>query len=271
MDVRKRWQKKCQKSKKNGISPQDTIENHGADVLRYLCSVAKLGEDIAFPEAELIKGKKLINKIYNASKFVFMNLEDYNGEKPNKIEKIDEEFLNHLNNLIEKVTKHFDLYNYSHAKELTERFFFDSFADDYIEIVKKRIYNESGNKKISAQYTLKKSLLIILKLFSPIVPFVTEEIYQTYFVKSENEQSIHITSWPEYEENSKPSTLFKEFQIILSKIRQRKTTSQKSMNSEITLTLDKEVLEKLDGTVEDLEAVTNATSVEEGNFKVEFN
>lgn len=259
--------KKMSKSRNNGIAPQKTIEENGADVLRYLCAAAKLGEDIAFPEAELVKGKKLINKIYNASKFVFMNLEEYKDEKPETLELIDQEFLNHLNNLTEQVTIHFEKYNYSHAKELTERFFFDDFANDYIETVKKRIYNETGDKKISAQYVLKKSLLLILKLFAPIMPFITEEIYQTYYKEQE---SVHLTSWPKYKENSEPSKLFQEFQETLSLIRQEKTTAQKSMNSEITLTLEKETIESLQETLEDLKAVTAAIEVKEGSFKVEF-
>ncbi|MBT6690219.1 valine--tRNA ligase [archaeon] len=260
--------KKMSKSRNNGISPQETVEEHGADVLRYLCAAAKLGDDIAFPEQELIKGKKLINKLYNASKFVFMNLKDYKDEKPKQLEKIDEEFLKHLDNLISQVTKYFEAYSYSHAKELTERFFFDDFANDYIEIVKKRIYNETGDKKISAQYTLKKSLLTILKLFAPIMPFVTEEIYQTYYKEQE---SIHITEWPELKENSEPSIPFQGFQEILSKIRQEKTTAQKSMNSEITLTLEKETIANLEAMTEDLKSVTAASEIKEGDFKVEFN
>ncbi len=262
--------KKMSKSRNNGISPQKTIEDHGADVLRYLCAAAKLGEDIAFPEAELVKGKKLINKIYNASKFVFMNLEDYKGETPNKLEKIDEEFLKDLDSLVKKVTDHLEAYNYSHAKELTERFFFSSFADDYIEIVKKRIYNETGDKKISAQYTLHKTLLTIIKLLAPIMPFITEEIYQTYYKDAIKEESLHLTSWPEYKENSEESKLFEEFQNILSKIRQEKTSAQKSMNSEIILTLEKETITNLKETLEDLKAVTAAIEIKEGNFKVEF-
>jgi len=259
--------KKMSKSKNNGISPQDTIENHGADALRYLCAAAKLGEDIAFPEAELIKAKKLINKLYNASKFVFMNLEDYKDEKPKQLEKIDDEFLKHLNHKVLAITDHFEKYNYSHAKELTERFFFDDFADNYIEIVKKRIYNETGDKKISAQYTLKKSLLIILKLFAPIIPFITEEIYQTYY---KEEESIHITSWPEHKiENTIPN-YYTEFCNQLSLIRQQKTSAQKSMNSEIILTLEKETIKSITESLEDLKSVTAATEIKEGDFKVEF-
>lgn len=259
--------KKMSKSRGNGISPQNTIENHGADALRYLCATAKLGDDIAFPEAELHKSKKLINKLYNASKFVFMNLEGYNDEQPKQLETIDQEFLNHLNHTIKQATSHFEKYNYSHAKELAERFLFKDFADDYIEIVKKRIYNETDNKKISAQYTLKKSLLTILKLLAPIIPFITEEIYQTYY---KEQKSIHITSWPKYKENSEPSKPFQDFQEVLTKIRQEKTSQQKSMNSQIILTLEKETIQNLSKSLEDLKSVTAATEVKEGSFEVKF-
>lgn len=262
--------KKMSKSRNNGISPQKTIEENGADALRYLCSAAKLGDDIAFPEQELLKAKKLINKIYNASKFVFMNLEDYNNQKPESLEKIDQEFLFHLENLVKETTHYFENFAYSHAKELTERFFFDDFANDYIEIVKKRIYNETGAKKISAQYTLKKSLLIILKLLAPIMPFITEEVYQLYYKSSNKEESIHKTSWPKLNSNAAPSKIFQEFQLTLSKIRQEKTVKQKSMNSKIILTLEKSNMRNLEGVLEDLKSVTAAEDVRQGEFSVEF-
>ena len=100
------------------------------------------------------------------------------------------------------------------------------------------------------------------------MPFITEEIYQTYY---HEEESIHITPWPEYKEDSEPSKLFTNFQEILSKIRQEKTNQQKSMNSEITLTLEKETLGNLKEVLEDLKAVTASLEVKEGKFKVEFN
>jgi valyl-tRNA synthetase len=262
---------KMSKSKGNVVNPQEIIEKYGADAVRFWASSSKLGKDFDYQEQDVVKGKKLITKLYNASKFVFMNLEDYKNETPKSLEKIDEEFLNHLDNLVSQVTNYFESYSYSHAKELTEKFFFKDFADDYIEIVKKRIYNETGEPKISAQYALKKSLLTILKLFAPIIPFITEEIYQTYFKETEKKESLHITSWPEYKENSSPSKSFLEFQEILSKIRQEKTIQQKSMNSEITLTLEKEKIKNLKEMLSDLKSVTAATEIYEGEFKVEFN
>lgn len=262
--------KKMSKSRGNGISPQETIKNHGADALRYLCAAAKLGDDISFPEAELNKAKKLITKLYNASKFTFMNLEGYKDECPESLEKIDEEFLLHLNHKILVVTNHFENYNYSAAKETAERLFFDDLADNYIEIVKKRIYNETGEPKISAQYTLKKSLLSILKLLSPIVPFITEELYQLYYKETEKEKSIHQTSWPSHKEEDVIPNYFTDFCQILSSIRQEKTNNQKSMNSEIILTLEKETKEKFLESLSDLKSVTASKEINEGKFQVGF-
>ena len=262
--------KKMAKSRGNGVAPQDTIEQWGSDALRFLCATSKLGEDLSFPEAELTAGKKTITKLWNASKFVFMNLEDYNDRKPEKLEKIDDEFLKHLDNLVESVTTHFEDYNYSYAKDNIERFFWSDFADNYIEIVKKRIYNESGDKKLSAQYVLYKSLLTILKLFAPIMPFITEEIYQIYFKKTEGDKSIHISNWPEFNRKAKISETFNRFVEVLSKVRHAKTVAQKSMNSEISLTLDKDTVKKLGETLQDLQDVTNTKKFKEGEFKVEF-
>tara|TARA_Y100000310_G_scaffold343324_2_gene450419 strand:+ start:774 stop:3125 length:2352 start_codon:yes stop_codon:yes gene_type:complete len=261
---------KMSKSKGNVVAPQAVIEKYGADPLRFWAAGSKLGEDLDYQEQDLVAGKKTVTKLWNAAKFVFMNLEDYNGKKPKKLEKTDQEFLDHLKNTIRATTEYFEKYNYSLAKATAEKFFWNDFADNYIEIVKKRIYNETGDKKTSAQYVLYQSLLTILELFAPIMPFVTEEIYQTYFKKTEKEKSIHISEWPESKEEAKISKSFVAFCKILSNVRQAKTNAKKSMNSEITLTLSKEDQKSVEGMLEDFKSVVNAKEIKQGKFKVEF-
>jgi valyl-tRNA synthetase len=204
-----------------------------------------------------------------------MNLEDYsaNTKPESRLDTIDIIFLNKLSLLVEACTKAFDKYEYSRAKQELEKFFWNDFCDNYLEIVKKRVYNSEGDEKISAQYSLYKALLTIVKLFAPIMPFVTEEIYQTHFKKDQGDKSIHIASWPEAEAQIKDIPChanFDSFVEVLSKVRQEKTTAQKSMNSEIILTLDKKEIKKLGETIKDLQDVTNAKEVKEGKFKVEF-
>jgi len=259
---------KMSKSKGNVIAPQEVLENYGADALRFWAAGSKLGEDLDYQEKDLVTGKRFLTKLWNATKFVFMNLEDFDGKKPKKLEKIDELFLEKLNNLVEISTSGFEEYEYSRVKKEVERFFWNMFADNYLEIVKKRVYQNKKGKE-SAQYVLYKSLLTILKLIAPITPFVCEEIYQTYFRKTEKEQSIHVSEWPKSEKikQNKELDLFLD---ILSKIRQEKSNNKKAMNSEVVLTLDKKELKILGEMIEDLKDVINAKGVREGKFKVEF-
>jgi valyl-tRNA synthetase len=263
---------KMSKSKGNVIDPREVIEKYGADALRFWAAGSSLGQDLDYQEKDLITGKKLVNKITNASKFVFMNLKDYDGKKkPKRLERIDELFLAKLDLLVREVTKEFGKYNYSGARNHIEKFFWDAFTGNYLEIVKKRVYQGERDKKLSAQYTLYKALLTILKLIAPIMPFITEEIYQENFRRYEKEKSIHLERWPKPEPKAKASEELDSFFYQLSRIRQEKTNNKKSMNSEIMLTLEKEIHEGLKEMLEDLKNVTNSRGIKPGEeFRVEF-
>jgi valyl-tRNA synthetase len=263
---------KMSKSKGNVIEPQAVMENYGADALRFWAAGSKLGEDLDYREKDLVTGKKFVTKLWNASKFVFMNLKDYKGKKPKKLEKIDELFLTKIKFLVQSVTKAFENYEYSKARAETENFFWKMFADNYLEIVKKRVYNEKGSKRESAQYTLYESLLTILKLIAPIMPFITEEIYQQYYKKREKKKSIHLSEWPEYKVGKGKTNELDLFIELLGKVRREKTKNQKSMKAEIKLDIDKkdkQVLEK-EKMLQDFKNVTNANLIKTGKFKVEF-
>lgn len=259
---------KMSKSKGNVISPQEVMEKYSADALRFWAAGSKLGEDLDYQEKDLITGKKFETKLFNASKFVFMNLKDFNGKKPKKLEKIDELFLRKLNSLVKSVTEGFENYEYSRAKIEVEKFFWQMFCDNYLEIVKKRIYNNKKGKE-SAQYTLYASLLTILKMIAPIMPFITEEIYLENFKKFEDEKSIHISQWSKYEKEEKSDEL-DLFIETLGKIRQEKSNNKKPMNAEIILTIDDKDYKKIADMIEDLKDVSGAHLIKTGKFKVEF-
>ena len=268
---------KMSKSKGNVINPREVMDEYGADVLRFWAAGSKLGEDMDYNEKDIITGGRFVTKLLNASRFVFMNLDGWKNAKPEKFCLLDELFLAKLNSLIERVTDNFKEYDYSHAKAAVERFFWHDFCDNYLEIVKKRIYQGDETGKLSAQYTLYNSLLTIIKLIAPIMPFITEEIYQKWFKKYENEKSIHISKWPEvieglekYPDSSERESKLELLYEVVSKIRHEKTKSQKSMKAEIVLTLEKNVLEKLEGMLDDLAGVANAKEIREGDFSVEF-
>ena len=266
---------KMSKSKGNSIEPEKILEKYGVDCLRYWTSTSKLGEDITLDEKELVAAERLIKKIWNAYNFIKMHL-PHDLSTPKKVEEIDSFLLLKLEELVRDVTGHLENYEYSHARALTEKFFWQTFCDNYLEIIKKRIYGENIDKKKSAQHVLGKSLLTILKLFAPIMPCITEEIYQEFFKDKEKSESIHVSKWPEtnfkkftkqQEELDKKGTKFFE---ILGKVRQEKSKAQKSMKSEINLTIKKEDKLFLKNMLEDLKAVTNSKEIKEGEFKVEF-
>lgn len=264
---------KMSKSKGNVINPQEILEKYGADALRFWAAGSKLGEDLDYQEKDLITGKKLVNKLWNASNFVFMNLNDYKETKFTKLEKVDEVFLQKLNETIKNSTTFFEKYEYNRAKLEIEQFFWNIFCDYYLEIVKWRVYNGNNTEKESAFYTLYSSLFNILKLLAPIMPFVTEEIYQTHYLKNKKVKSIHNCSWPEeikIKKSKKNEELFDELIEIIGKVRQEKTKAQKSMKAEIILTLEKEKIKKFKFILNDLKNVVNASNIQEGKFKIEF-
>jgi valyl-tRNA synthetase len=266
---------KMSKSKGNVISPQEILEKYGADALRYWAASSKLGEDFEYQEKDVVTGKKLVNKLANAANFVFMNMKGFDFKKPKNLEAIDSIFLNRLSNLVSEAGRAFESYEYSRAKLSLENFFWRDFADNYLEIVKRRIYQGSGNEKKSAQYALYHSFFALLRMFAPIIPFITEKIYREHFGKNESEKSVHLCRWPgatAYKfDNAKNKEIFWETLIgLISRVRQEKTKARKPMNSEIVLTVDEKDDAVLKGLLSPLKDVTNAREIKTGKFSVEF-
>jgi valyl-tRNA synthetase len=167
----------------------------GQDPIRYWAASSKLGEDLDYQEKDLITGKKLIKKITNAANFIFMQIKE-KPKNPDELIEFDRIFLLQLNKLIEKITVFFENYEYGRVKSEIENFFWNDFTDNYLEIVKNRVYNGDEKEKDSAFYTLYTSFLNLLKMFAPFICFTTEEVYQNYYKKYEKIKSIHLTEWP---------------------------------------------------------------------------
>jgi len=265
---------KMSKSKGNIIEPKIVLENYGADAMRYWAASSKLGEDLDYQEKDLVTGKKFVTKLWNATKFVFMNMGEYQNKKPKKLHKIDKLFLNELNQIINSSTENFSNYEYSKVKLDTDSFFWKSFCDNYLEIVKYRVYNGTEEEKESAKYVLYNSLLTIIKLIAPIIPFITEEVYQKYFKSQEKEKSVHISSWPkefDIKIDKNDEKIWSKFVEILEAVRKAKSEAKKSMKTEIILTISKEDKKLLESTLDDLKAVTCSKEIKEDkSFSVEF-
>lgn len=262
---------KMSKSKGNIIRPQEVMEKYGADAIRYWAASSKLGEDIDYQEKDVVTGKKFATKIMNALGFTFMNLK-YQKKMP-KLHETDRLFLTQLNNLIKITTESFDDYNYSRAKLEADMFFWRTLCDNYLEIVKNRVYNGSESEKASAYYTLYQAMLTILKLMAPFTPYITEELYQTHFKEHEKQKSIHIESWPQeikVKSSKKDQETWDKLLEIITKVRQAKSEAKKSMKAEINLFLQKEDLSLLSPVLDDLKAVCTAKEINEGAFRIDF-
>jgi len=258
------------KSKKNVVWADDLIEKYNVDAFRYWVGGASLGSDLPFDEKELIAGKRFLTKLWNASRFVFMNLKNYGGKRPKKLEKIDRWMLQRTKEVSERIKKYYSDYNIARAKKEIEDFFWHTFCDNYLEIIKKRVYNEKKDKKLSAQYTLYHSLLAILKLVSPITPFITEKLYQEYFRKHEKPKSIHLTEFSKVDikEKKEGGNLFIE---ILRKVRHKKTEENKPMNELIKLYLPEKESKIIEPYRWDFMNASGAIFIKVGKeFKVEF-
>jgi valyl-tRNA synthetase len=226
--------KKMSKSKGNVVEPQKTIEKYSADCLRFWAAGSKLGDDLPYMEKDLVTAQKFITKLWNASKFAIMHLEDYNGEKPKKLEVVDKWILSKLGKIISTSTESFKKYEYSRTKADVENFFWHEFCDNYLEIVKDRLYNpdrRGKEQRLSAQYGLYQTILAILKMMAPIMPYITEEIYQLYFSKHENIKSIHISKWPTPEKPDKQEQIGELAVYAVQKARQAKSEQNLSLKS----------------------------------------
>ena len=264
---------KMSKSKGNVIEPQQIMQNYGSDSLRFWAAGSRLGENSELQEKDLITAKRTIIKLWNASKLVLMNLQNYKNEEPKKLELIDSWLLSKLNNIIKISTENFEKYEYSKTKLETENLFWNIFCDYYLEIVKDRLYNENlrgKDAKISAQYTLDYVLLTILKLFAPIMPHITEEIYHLYYNKKENKKSIHLSNWPAYKKellNKKAEKIGDELVKLISEVRQFKSKNSKSLKEPVNIVLPKSKHRELKHVLADFKAVTSAKNI---NFGEKF-
>ncbi|MBI2632634.1 valine--tRNA ligase [Candidatus Pacearchaeota archaeon] len=261
---------KMSKSKGNVISPQEILQTYGADALRYWAASSKLGEDLDYQEKDLVTGKRFITKILNVANFIFPNIK-YQEKMP-KLQETDHLFLTQINSLIKSATSVFQDYNYSKAKLETDQFFWKIFADNYLEIIKHRIYNGKEQEKASASYTLYQSFLTIIKLIAPFTPYITEDIYQTHFAKHEKDKSIHLSEWPsqfKIKSSKEDEIIWSKMLEIITLVRQKKSEAKKSMKSEIHLFLTKEDQALLKPVLNDLKAVCNAKEIKEGDFNVQ--
>lgn len=218
--VRDSQGRKMSKTLGNGIDPIEIIDKYGADALRFsVISGTTMGNDIRYIPEKLEAASNFANKVWNASKFVLMNLEDY--EKPDNLNLCIEDkwILSKLNKLVQDITTNIESYNLGVSLDKTYEFIWNEFCDWYIEIVKTRLYDKENKTRQTAQYVLNKVLGDLLKLLHPFMPFITEKIYTNLY---DVDESIMISKFPEYTENmvfEEEEAFIEELKEVITKIR----------------------------------------------------
>ena len=187
------------KSLGNGIDPLEVIDKYGADALRLTLITGNApGNDMRFYWERVESSRNFANKVWNASRFIMMNLDkaEVRDVDVTELTDADKWILSKVNTLAKDVTDNMENYDLGVAVQKIYDFIWEEFCDWYIEMVKPRLWNDDDTTKAAALYTLKTVLINSLKLLHPYMPFITEEI----FCNLSDEESIMISKWPEYKE-----------------------------------------------------------------------
>ncbi len=218
--VRDSQGRKMSKSLGNGIDPLEIIEQYGADALRLTLITGNApGNDMRFYYERVENSRNFANKVWNASRFIMMNMEGKEVTTPaaNELAPVDKWILSKLNTLVKDVTDNMESFELGIAVQKVYDFIWDEFCDWYIEMVKPRLYNsDDALSQNAALWTLKNVLIDALKLLHPYMPFITEEIFCTL---QNEEESIMISKWPEFSADRSFAKEEKDIETIKEAVR----------------------------------------------------
>jgi valyl-tRNA synthetase len=186
--------KKMSKSKGNVVTPMSLLEEYGVDSVRYWAASARLGADTAFDPQTFKIGKRLVTKLFNAGKFVLGAAGDLHPVTA----EIDRAFVARLARVVAEATADLEEYRYANALASIETFFWSQFTDTYIELAKPRVWGSQGTAadRGSALTALRLGLNVLLRLFAPVLPYISEEVWSWAFAAETGRPSIHAAPWP---------------------------------------------------------------------------
>jgi len=265
---------KISKSRGGGpMPPLEMIQRYSADAVRYWAASTSPGKDAVISEEKIQAGSRLATKLWNVARFS----EPFLADSPLLLTEAnrlaftpaDRWILSRMQQVVQRVTEAFAGYDYNSAKNEAENFFWQELADNYIEMAKQRLYDASAPGHSAACFTLRAVLLTVLKLFAPVLPYVTEAIFEPLFSKQEKAISIHRAGWPEPLEKLIDLQAVETGEILVSiatAVRRNKSERNISLGSELTLlqlgVANSGLSERLAEAKSDLMSITRAKTVE---------
>jgi valyl-tRNA synthetase len=273
--------KKISKSKlKTAEDPTPMLEEFSADAVRYWTASVRTGGDTNLSEEVFRNGSRLVTKLWNASKFALQLLGDYQpgDHVPQGVNATDRWLLSRLHEVIERATAAMDEYEFAAAKAEVEKFFWSELCDNYIELVKARLYGDAGAPPVGegvaeaaqdgARYALYHAVVSVLKLLAPFMPHITDEIYRAGFAAAEGVSSVHVSRWPaasaQWAElaGQRPGQALLE---VAETVRRWKADRQMSVGAPLAVVrvvAPTDLTAALSGATQDLRSVTRARDVE---------
>ncbi|CAM3318563.1 valine--tRNA ligase [Paenibacillus lupini] len=229
--------RKMSKSLGNGIDPLDVIENYGADAMRYMISTSSTpGQDLRFRLEKVEQARNFANKIWNASRFALMNLEDFSAadiDIKSNLGTAERWILHRLNETVREVTRLIDSYEFGETGRILYNFIWDDLCDWYIEFAKLNLYGTDEQAKRATQSVLAYVLDRTQRLIHPFMPYISEEIWQ--HLPHEGE-SITVAAWPLYDEALEAPEAVKEMELLMDIIR-----AVRNVRAEVNVPMSKKV------------------------------
>jgi valyl-tRNA synthetase len=266
--------KKMSKSQGNVVTPEPLVDQFGADAVRYWAARARLGVDTAYDEQVFKVGKRLCTKLFNASKFAVGRFSDIDSSllTPDKVtHETDRAVIAQLRPLIQRATEAFDAFDYAQALQLTEEFFWSTFCDNYLELVKNRTYEEGLTAaRLSGAAALRLVHRAIVRMLAPYLPYLTEDVWSwVYGGDAGMHESVHRSPWPTLEEFAvipEPASAgtYAATVAVLDAVRKAKAEANQSMRApvkQVTVTGGGEVLASLRPVAEDVQGMLHIESL----------
>jgi valyl-tRNA synthetase len=217
---------KMSKSRGNVVDPENVMAEYPVDAIRYWAASASVGDDFPFKQQDLDAGEKLLRKLWNASKLVDQLTPAEDVAEPDELDRIDEWLLARQDAVIESLTEKLEEYEISKARNELRVFFWNTFCDDYLEIAKQRLDREDSQ---STAYALQTAHRRFLKLFAPLLPHITEEIWQSLYAS----ESVHTADWPATTDHDADLAAGETALSVIGALRRYKSEHQLPLNAEL--------------------------------------